>query len=83
MEFLEIPVDLKQELEKLGLRVSEKKVNALILKICAVKPFKWQIDKQKSMFSSDIFQSFVFVVINNFLTSAEFSCIVIRKYENI
>lgn len=40
MEFLGIPSDLKQELEKLGLRASEKKVKSLILKICALKPFK-------------------------------------------
>lgn len=40
MEFLGIPSDLKQELEKLGLRASEKKIKSLILKICALKPFK-------------------------------------------
>lgn len=39
-EFLEIPSDLKQELEKLGLRAPENKVKSLILKICALKPFK-------------------------------------------
>ena len=40
MEFLGIPSDLKQELEQLGLRASEKKVKSLILKICALKSFK-------------------------------------------
>lgn len=40
VEFLGIPADLSQELAKLGLRASEKKVKSLILKICAVKPFK-------------------------------------------
>ena len=39
-EFLEILSDLKQELEKLGLRAPENKVKSLILKICAVKPFR-------------------------------------------
>ena len=39
-EFLGIPANLRQELAKLGLRASEKKVKSLILKICAVKPFK-------------------------------------------
>lgn len=40
VEFLEISPDLKQELEKLGLRAAENKVKSLILKICAVRPFK-------------------------------------------
>lgn len=39
-EFLGIPANLRQELAKLGLRASGKKVKSLILKICAVKPFK-------------------------------------------
>lgn len=40
VEFLGIPADLEQELAKLGLRAPERKLNSLILKICAVKPFR-------------------------------------------
>jgi ATP-dependent DNA helicase RecG len=40
MELLGIPPDLKKELENLNFREPEYKLNSLILKICAVKPFR-------------------------------------------
>ena len=40
VELLEIPPNLKKELETLGLRASESNIKYLILKLCAVKPFK-------------------------------------------
>jgi ATP-dependent DNA helicase RecG len=37
---LELPQDIKKELEKLGPRASKAKIKALIIKICAIRPFK-------------------------------------------
>ncbi len=39
-ESLEVPVELKKELENLGSRASRDRINSLILKFCAIKPRK-------------------------------------------
>ena len=39
-ELLNLPSDLKQELESLGLRTSPDNAKYLILRLCQVKPFK-------------------------------------------
>jgi ATP-dependent DNA helicase RecG len=40
LELLEIPAELKKELETLGKRVSQAKIKHLILKLCEIKPRK-------------------------------------------
>lgn len=40
LELLEIPPELKKELESLGKRVSQVKIKHLILKLCEIKPRK-------------------------------------------
>jgi ATP-dependent DNA helicase RecG len=39
-ELLDMPVELKKELDSLGARATQDKVKSLILKLCAVKPLK-------------------------------------------